>query len=174
MSEQWAAVPGWEGRYEVSDNGRVRSMRRSGVRGGLLKPRRTQDGHLRVALFRDGERRDVGIHVLVLEAFVGPSAPGEEGRHLNDSSGDNRLANLAWGTRADNLADRKRNGILGIAARTHCPRRHLLREPNLVKRRKTRRCLACYRTTALCHYHGQPFDAAMADRKYAEIMGAQR
>ena len=54
------------------------------------------------------------IHRLVLEAFVGPQPNGMECRHLNGARDDNRLSNLAWGTYAENNADRLRHGIVNI------------------------------------------------------------
>src|SRR4051812_25002272 len=45
------------------------------------------------------------VHHLILEAFVGPTPEGMECRHLNGERDDNRIANLAWGTRAENVAD---------------------------------------------------------------------
>jgi hypothetical protein len=60
-----------------------------------------RDNHLHV--FIRGRNRQV--HHLVLEAFVGPCPPGMESRHLNGNPADNRLANLAWGTHKENIAD---------------------------------------------------------------------
>lgn len=59
---------------------------------------------------RNGKRREVSIHQLVLEAFVGPCPPGMESCHLNDDATDNRIENLRWDTRKANCADAKRNG----------------------------------------------------------------
>lgn len=50
------------------------------------------------------------IHRLVLDAFAGPRPEGMECRHLNGDPKDNRLRNLVWGTRAENMADRTRLG----------------------------------------------------------------
>lgn len=51
------------------------------------------------------------LHRLVAKAFIGPPAPGEIVRHLDDDKSNNQLANLAYGSYADNAADRKLNGI---------------------------------------------------------------
>lgn len=60
----------------------------------------------------DGVRRHAFVHVLVLEAFIGPRPESMPCcRHLNDDKKDNRLENLCWGTYAENAADRIRNGI---------------------------------------------------------------
>lgn len=98
----WRAVVGYEGLYEVSDGGSVRSLLRSKVM--LLKPRPNKDGYLRVALTRSKVRTDRPIHQLVLEAFVGPRPDGAESCHDNDVRSDNRRDNLKWDTHAVNCA----------------------------------------------------------------------
>ncbi|UUJ74521.1 HNH endonuclease [Microcystis phage Mae-Yong1326-1] len=118
--EEWRAVPGYEGRYEVSTEGRVRSLPR--VAGHSSAPRRLPGRNLRphitltryrvVALSGPAGPRAIAVHRLVALAFLGPPPPGPRAvvRHLNGDHGDNRLVNLAWGTDADNAADRKTHG----------------------------------------------------------------
>ena len=123
MSEQWRDVVGYEGCYRVSDSGRVVSVprRRRNKHGWATLPERELRGtpvgrgsrkYLFVSLYTPPHRtpRAVGVHRLVLEAFVGPCPPGMECRHLNDDPRDNRLENLAWGTKQQNYADRVRLG----------------------------------------------------------------
>lgn len=118
-SESWRPVPGWEGLYSVSDHGRVRSERRTirHIRGALYertvggRVMRTspQRGYVTVGLHRGGANVTVGVHVLVLEAFVGPRGDNECARHLDDNPLNNHLSNLAWGSHKDNAADAARN-----------------------------------------------------------------
>lgn len=144
---EWRPVPGKEGRYEVSQDGAVRSLPRrvehplgpKFFRGKILSPRRGRRGRLRVLI----EGVDRYVHHLVLEAFVGPRPAGQEGRHLNDNPIDNRLENLAWGTRSQNLHDRVRNGIHHQANKTHCPQGHEYNEANTERGVRGRRCRAC-------------------------------
>ncbi|WP_439621469.1 HNH endonuclease signature motif containing protein [Gemmata sp.] len=63
-------------------------------------------------LYRAGKRRRVNVHRLILEAFVGPCPLGMETRHLDGDRLNNRLDNLAWGTPAENAADRIRHGTV--------------------------------------------------------------
>lgn len=63
-----------------------------------------------LVLQRPGRRRLVRVHILVLEAFVGPRPPGHLGRHANDDPNDNALTNLLWGLPIDNSADMVANG----------------------------------------------------------------
>jgi hypothetical protein len=106
MEEIWKDIPGYEGIYQVSDQGEVRSFVR-GKTGTLLRPGRMPGGHLSVALGRGNSQC---VHKLVLIAFIGPAPEKHECRHLNGVPSDNRLANLTWGTRGENTQDKKWHG----------------------------------------------------------------
>lgn len=164
--ESWRPVVGYEGLYEVSDRGSVRSLGRVDRLGRQWKPRPMSGS-------RDGEgyvvhsltpapvagtsqvTQRIRAHVLVLEAFVGPRPAGMEVCHANDIPTDNRLANLRWDLPAANCADRLRNRTRLTARRPprnerlrgHCARGHKLTEPNLTNALAggRRRCLACRR-----------------------------
>jgi hypothetical protein len=114
--EKWIAVPGFEGYYSVSNQGRVRSEERSVIRGG--RPMRVAEKYLKpgvrggypfVQLCKGRVNKRVDIHILVLRAFVGPRPPGQVIRHLNDDPCDNWLENLAYGTHEQNKQDQIRN-----------------------------------------------------------------
>lgn len=113
MREVWKSL---SADYQVSTLGRVRSVDRYttnciGVEqfwpGVVLKPWKTNGGHLQVAL-KNGSRHHV--HTLVLTAFKGPRPKGKEARHLNGKPADNRLVNLEWATRSRNHQDKKYHG----------------------------------------------------------------
>lgn len=106
--EIWKDVLGYEGLYQVSNLGRFRSS------DGTLRSvtREPRNGYCRVSVRKDGKKKSLYIHSLVLEAFVGPRPTGMDCCHNNDDKADNRLCNLRWDSRANNLADRKRNGRL--------------------------------------------------------------
>jgi hypothetical protein len=118
MIQAWKPVPGYEGLYEVSDLGRVRSVARQlnidvVGRGGRRSVRerilvQKFDGHYcSVSLSRDGQYKNFLVHRLVLAAFVGPCPQGMEGRHFPDRhTKNNALSNLSWGTPSQNQADR--------------------------------------------------------------------
>lgn len=105
-NEHWKDVPKYEGMYQVSNLGNVRSFRRS-KEPKLLKPGRMPSGHLSVALGRHSSRC---VHELVLLAFVGEKPHKHECRHLNGNPSDNRLENLKWGTRRENILDAVAHG----------------------------------------------------------------
>lgn len=111
--ERWrpvVAVPG----YEVSDLGRVRSLRRR-------KPRIMTPHHIvrptcaylivELSLHPIARRRSYLVHRLVGEAFLGPQPHGMHTRHLDGDPTNNRLTNLAYGTPAENAADTKRHAL---------------------------------------------------------------
>ena len=106
MGEIWKPIPGYEGLYEVSDRGQVRTFRR-GANGRLLKPGRMPQGHLSVALGRGNSQC---VHKLVLLAFVGPPPFRCECLHKNGNPSDNQLQNLRWGTRSENIKDAVKHG----------------------------------------------------------------
>jgi hypothetical protein len=112
--EQWRPVVGFEGLYEVSDHGRVRSLDRTVPHRGRSPTRRqgrvlclSSDvaGYPQAQLSNGGVCRKIYIHRLVIEAFVGPRPPGLEVRHLDGNKRNNTPANLAYGTHAENVAD---------------------------------------------------------------------
>jgi hypothetical protein len=113
MSEQWRPIFGWEGCYEVSDHGRVRSLDRAviavtphgklGVRrfqGRVLVAPPTLAGYPHVCFTAPGHhRRTKYVHDLVLSAFVGPKPKGMEVCHNDGDRLNNNLSNLRYDTR---------------------------------------------------------------------------
>jgi hypothetical protein len=152
MQEHWLPVVGWEGLYEVSDWGRVRSvphvMTRSNgypftVRSTVLRPNRKQNhsDHQMVHLSRDaaGSRVAMLVHRAVLEAFVGPCPTGQECCHNDGNAANNRLENLRWDTH-------KANGEDAMRHRTHCHNGHeYTPENSRFESGGQRRCITCLR-----------------------------
>lgn len=121
MIEVWRSVLGYEGSYEVSSIGRVRSVDRTTVasnghvksyKGQLLAQGLSSHGYPVVNLVRNGRGSTKAVHSLVLGAFVGPKPDKCEACHQNCDKTDNRLENLRWDTRAANLADSSKAGRL--------------------------------------------------------------
>lgn len=116
VTERWLPVVGWEGLYEVSDLGRVRSLPRTepwrqGPKNGRILAGTVNSTGAPVVMLRDSPRkRYVLIYVLVAEAFIGPCPSGMEVRHRDDDRLNTRLTNLVYGTRGENLTDAARNG----------------------------------------------------------------
>lgn len=121
--ELWLPVVGHEGAYEVSDLGRVRSLERvltfkinhgsdpdkiavRRIPAKVLKPNRSGP-YSKVVL---SNRHTRPVHVLVLQAFVGPRPDGLVSRHMDGNTENNRLDNLCYGTQLENYDDRRRHG----------------------------------------------------------------
>lgn len=132
--ERWLPVVGHEGLYEVSDLGRVRSLPRRTTAGRIMRPG-LAGPYLRVQLHKDGAPTSLRVHRLVAEAFLGPLPPGQHTRHGPGGRLDNRLANLTYGTPAQNIGDQARDGTrrtgtavpvakLSEQAVADCRRRH--------------------------------------------------
>jgi hypothetical protein len=163
-AERWRPVVGYEGLYEVSDCGRVRSLpRRAKLYRGtrpvpekILSPYQYRGKHPYVVLCNTSGQKKLKVHRLVLAAFVGPCPDGMYGLHWNDDRTDNRLANLRYGSLSDNMLDRKRNGNDPNASRTRCSSGHEYSPENthilLRGVRSTRQCRACWREAARRRY----------------------
>lgn len=116
--ERWAAVPGHEGVYEVSDRGRVRSIgavsnwsRWKHYDGSLLKEATKTNGYKQVSLQVGGKPKAYLVHRLVLRAFAGdPPHKTLQACHQNGDKSDNRLCNLRWDTARANQRDRIAHG----------------------------------------------------------------
>lgn len=113
--EEWRPVLGWEGYYDVSNMGRVRTVARTTPEGVRIPARLRQPAmqgrgnpYWQVHLMRGGRDAPfyrVAVHRLVLESFVGPCPPGMEACHANGNGFDNRLENLRWDTHENNMAE---------------------------------------------------------------------
>lgn len=119
IKEIWKPIPGYENEYSISNLGRVRSEARaikcsgkvkgtylSNRKEKILKPGRGSNGYFTVSLRRHNSRT---IHSLLMETFVGKKPKGKEVMHLNDVRDDNRLENLAYGTRSENNLSASKN-----------------------------------------------------------------
>lgn len=107
--EEWRPVVGFEGRYEVSNQGRVFSL----VSGRLLTQSSHTNGYKLVGLGRPPTLRKSAVryvHRLVLAAFVGPVPDGKEGCHNDGDKANNRLENLRYDTHFSNCQDTHAHG----------------------------------------------------------------
>ena len=101
--ELWKDIDGYEGRYQASNRGRIRSLnriittsrgRKMTIKETILKPEKVFDGYERVCLSKNGKDKHYRVATLVYEAFLGPIPEGLEIDHINGIRTDNRLENL--------------------------------------------------------------------------------
>lgn len=106
--ERWKAMPGFEGYYEISNKGRVKSIFWS---GRILKPMCNGNGYMYFTPIKnkDGDKRNYYIHRAVAETFISNPLNKEEVNHKNLNKSDNRIDNLEWVTRKENARHARRN-----------------------------------------------------------------
>lgn len=153
-AERWLPVVGYEGYYEVSDLGRVRSLDRTIIdslgrsrlkKGKILDPKPHISGYTQFRLEGLGGAVSAKVHREVAKAFI----PNPDNLpcvlHWDDNPSNNRVDNLRWGTRVENGADRVRNGIDPNASKTHCKWGHEFTEENTYRFGRERGCRKCRR-----------------------------
>jgi hypothetical protein len=115
----WKPVVGYEGIYEVSPLGAVRSLARVDCRGQRTPEKvlavgvQTKNGkvtRVHVTLCRDRTRHTKKVHHIVAEAFLGPAPEGQVVRHLDGNAENNAASNLCYGTAQENSNDAVRHG----------------------------------------------------------------
>jgi hypothetical protein len=103
VEEIWRDIKGYEGLYQVSNLGNVRSLRygnRNEVRELFLKPH--NQGYLQVELHKDGKRKMFTVHRLVARAFVPGYFDGAHVNHKDENKHNNQADNLEWVTIREN------------------------------------------------------------------------
>ena len=118
--ETWQDIEGYEGIYQVSDLGNVRSLDRELADGRKLKgrPRKPvpdKDGYSRVVLNKNGKQGNFPIHRLVAQAFIPNPDNKPEVNHTQGVKTDNRASELEWCTSKENTGHAMKTGLLNLA-----------------------------------------------------------
>lgn len=119
-AEEWRPIIGYEGLYEVSDKGRVRSLPRATTKGKVLKLyKHPSNGYVYACLSRDNHRLNKRVHVLVANAFLGAKIFGYDTEktvdHISGDKSDNSVSNLQVVSMADNLRKAHNDGTFVYA-----------------------------------------------------------
>lgn len=118
--EEWEDIPGYEGLYQASTHGRIRSYdkyvkcRGVGQRfmtGRVLKQFKDRYGYLRISLHKGGKIKTYKVHRLVLTVFDHPPKPGEQCNHKDGDKENIYIENLEWCTAKQNCDHR--DNVLG-------------------------------------------------------------
>lgn len=108
--EFWKDIEDYEGYYQVSDLGNVKSIRRNKI----LKPSNQGQGYLQVVLCKSGKNKHCRVHRLVAQAFIDNPYNLSDVNHRNENKSDNNVNNLEWITNKDNNNYGTRNERLSI------------------------------------------------------------
>lgn len=105
--EIWKDIPGYEGIYQVSNLGQIKSLKRLDRRGHkwrekILSPAKTPNGYYQVILARDRTNTKRYVHHIVTDVFLGPCPAGKERNHKNGDKSDNSIGNLEYCTSSEN------------------------------------------------------------------------
>lgn len=108
MEEIWKDIVGYEGLYQVSNLGRVKSLDRidaSGHRrkGKILKPRINHDGYVQINLHKNSIRKTVSVHRIVAIAFIPNTENKREVNHVDENKANNHVSNLQWCSPKENV-----------------------------------------------------------------------
>lgn len=114
--EIWKDIPGYEGAYMASTDGRIKSLPRNTTKGGILTPHVSKhNGYCSVVLSKNGVRKTHRLHVLIYKTFIGP-VPGKYDTqrtidHIDCDKTNNAVTNLEMCTLAENHRRAFRNGL---------------------------------------------------------------
>lgn len=111
MREIWKDIEGYEGLYQISNLGRVKSFKRYSE-GKILKARKVTKGYLQVTLLKNGKGKNKKVHRLVAQAFIMNPNNCPQVNHINGNKTDNTVQNLEWVTNKENVQHAWNNGLI--------------------------------------------------------------
>lgn len=119
IKEIWKDIPQYERIYQASNWGNIKRLvgYKCLVERILKSASCNKYGHQFIVLYKNNIRKECLVHRLVLETFIGPCPFGMECRHLDGNPKNNKLDNLCWGTKLENIQDRRMHGTESSGSR---------------------------------------------------------
>ena len=112
--EVWKDIPGYEGKYQVSNLGRIRSLNYNREkRVKVLRLHQNKKGYVETKLSKNNIAKTIHVHVLAARAFIPNSDNKAEVNHKNGDKTDNSVENLEWVTHRDNIIHSHETGLAG-------------------------------------------------------------
>lgn len=109
--EIWKDVNVYEGAYQISNLGNIKSLPRKNTKGKILKPAKNNRGYLRVGLCYKGKVRYDSVHRLVAETFIPNPKKLPEVNHIDGDKLNNKVENLEWVTKGENQSHAYKTGL---------------------------------------------------------------
>ena len=116
MEEVWKDIVGYEGLYQVSNYGRVKSLDKIDSKGyhrreKILRTPSSKDGYCQTGLTKEGIRKMYKVHRLVADAFISNPKNKPQVNHIDGNKTNNHITNLEWVTRAENMKHAYKIGL---------------------------------------------------------------
>jgi len=116
VAEEWRAVPGFEGKYEVSSYGQMRSLDRlvgpRRLRGQIMKVKYDRHGYIWYRPCSEGKYKPTSAHSMVAAAFIGPRPVGLHINHIDGNKTNNHYSNLEYVTPQQNAKHALDTGLM--------------------------------------------------------------